>query len=212
MEKRFRNNDFKYIAIDSVFCADIKYEICLKTNVDHSAQNLSNISQKWQRIIIARLHCHPIPITLVSIYAPINPPPGQTTASDNADAFCIDLQRTINKTPRKDILLVMSDFNARVNKQQHLSTSSVMAIHAVDDLNENGQRLIEFCSHNNLIIANTFFEHKVIHKMSWMHPGNNKWYMLDYTLVNRKFRSTIEGVRVHRTAAEVIGTDHHLIR
>ena len=165
-----------------------------------------------ERIITAQLHCHPIPITLVSIYAPINPPLGQTTASDNADALYIDLQRTINKTPRKDILLVMGDFNARVNKQQHLSTSSVMGIHAVDDLNENGQCPIEFCSDGNLIIANTFFEHKAIHKMSWMHPGNKKWYMLDYTLVNRKFRSTIEDVRVHRTAAGVIGTDHHLIR
>ncbi|CAM4859591.1 unnamed protein product [Rotaria socialis] len=165
-----------------------------------------------ERIITARLQCHPVSITLVSIYSPINPPPGQTTASDNADAFYIDLQRTINKTPRKDILIVMGDFNARVSKQQHLSGSSVVGIHAVDDLNENGQRLIDFCSRNDLIIANTFFEHKAIHQMSWMHPGNKKWHMLDYTLVNRKFRSTIEDVRVHRTAAGVIGTDHHLIR
>ena len=46
MEKKFRNNDFKYIAIDSVFCADFKYEICLKTNVVYSVENPSNISQK----------------------------------------------------------------------------------------------------------------------------------------------------------------------
>jgi hypothetical protein len=36
--------------------------------------------------------------------------------------------------------------------------------------------------------------------------------MLDYTLVNRKFRSSVEDVRVHRTAAGAIGTDHHLLR
>ena len=47
--KKFRSNDFKYIVIDSVFCADFKYEICLKTNVVHSVQNPSNMSQKCQK-------------------------------------------------------------------------------------------------------------------------------------------------------------------
>ena len=49
MEKRFPSNDFKYIALDSVFCADFEYEICLKTIVDHSVQNPSNINQKCQK-------------------------------------------------------------------------------------------------------------------------------------------------------------------
>ena len=49
MGKRFRSNDFKYIAIDSVFYADFQYEICLKMNVVHSDQNPSNISQKCQK-------------------------------------------------------------------------------------------------------------------------------------------------------------------
>ena len=49
MEKEFRSNDFEYISIDSVFCADFKYEICSKMNVVHSVENSSNISQKWQK-------------------------------------------------------------------------------------------------------------------------------------------------------------------
>ncbi|CAF2569830.1 unnamed protein product, partial [Rotaria sp. Silwood2] len=36
--------------------------------------------------------------------------------------------------------------------------------------------------------------------------------MLDYNLVNKQFRSSVEDVRVHRTAAGAIGTDHHLLR
>ena len=52
MAKRFPSNDFKYIPIDSVFCADFKYEICLKTNVDYSVQNPSNISQNCQKSAI----------------------------------------------------------------------------------------------------------------------------------------------------------------
>ncbi|CAF5188491.1 unnamed protein product, partial [Rotaria sp. Silwood1] len=36
--------------------------------------------------------------------------------------------------------------------------------------------------------------------------------MLDYVLVNRKFRSSVQDVRVHRGATGGIGTDHHLLR
>ena len=50
MEKRFHSNDLKYIVIDSVFCADSKYEILLKTNEDYSIQNLLNINQKYQKL------------------------------------------------------------------------------------------------------------------------------------------------------------------
>ncbi|CAF4446521.1 unnamed protein product [Rotaria sp. Silwood2] len=164
------------------------------------------------RILTARLQRHPIYITIIAVYSPINPPPGQSTAIDAADAFYIDLQQTLDKTPKNEMVLIMGDFNARVSQQQHLDGFSVVGKHAVDDLNENGQRLTDFCSNNDIIIANTFFEHKPIHQMTWMHPGNKKWHMIDYTLVNRKFRSSVEDVRVYRTAASVIGTDHHLVR
>ena len=45
-----------------------------------------------------------------------------------------------------------------------------------------------------------------------MHPRTRKWHTSDYTLVNNKFRSSVEDVRFHRKATEVIGTDHHLMR
>jgi exonuclease III len=175
-----------------------------------------NCGSTWEavsdRIITARLKCHPISITLIAVYSPTNPPPDQPMATDTADTFYIELQQTIEKTPKNDMVLIMGDFNARVSQQQHLDGSSVVGKHAVDDLNENGQRLTDLCSNNDLIIANTFFEHKQIHQMTWMHPGNKKWHMIDYTLVNRKFRSSVEDVRVYRMAAGSIGTDHHLVR
>jgi hypothetical protein len=114
--------------------------------------------------------------------------------------------------PKGDMLLIVDDFNARVGKQDNHGPGNVIGPHTVDSTNENGKRLIDFCNLNNLIVTNTFFQHKPIHQTSWMHPGKKVWHMLDYTLVNKKFRSSVEDVRVHRTAAGVIGTDHHLLR
>ena len=165
-----------------------------------------------EQIISCRLSAHPVNVTLVSIYAPINAQNTQRTTAEASDTFYLDLQRTIDKIPSSDMILIMGDFNARVGKQKQQTSSGVIGPYATDQLNENGRRLTEFCQHNDLIITNTFFQHKTIHQASWMHPGNKKWHMLDYTLVNRKFRSSVEDVRVQRSCAGTIGTDHHLLR
>ena len=49
-KKSFAGNDLKYIVIDSVFCADFKYEIFLKMNEDYSVQNPSNTTQKCHKL------------------------------------------------------------------------------------------------------------------------------------------------------------------
>ena len=148
----------------------------------------------------------------MSIYAPINPRTAQQATVEASDTFYIELQRTVDKIPSNDMILIMGDFNARVGKQKQRPTSSVIGPHAIDQLNENGRRLVEFCQNNDLIITNTFFQHKAVHQTSWMHPGNKKWHMLDYTLVNRKFRSSVEDIRAQRSCDGIIGTDHHLLR
>ena len=71
---------------------------------------------------------------------------------------------------------------------------------------------MDFCEINNIIVSKTFFKHKLVHQISWMHPTNKIWHMIDYTLVNKKFRSSVESVRMLRGAAGSIGTDHHLMR
>jgi exonuclease III len=186
--------------------------ICLNKQATAAWKNLGAVWEPVnERILMVRLQCTPINVTLLAIYSPVNPN-GQQMAITASDNFYTDLQRTINKAPSNDLLLIMGDFNARVGKQQHHTSGNVVGPHAIDHINENGQRLVDFCAANNLIISNTFFQHKAVHQRTWMHPGNKKWHMLDYTLVNRKFRSSVEDVRVHRMAAGAIGTDHHLLR
>ncbi len=186
--------------------------ICLNKQATTAWKNLGAVWEPInERILMVRLQCTPVNVSLLAIYSPINPN-GQPLLITASDTFYADLQRTIDSIPSNDLILIMGDFNARVGKQQHYTSSKVVGPHAVDHINENGQRLVDFCAANNLIISNTFFQHKRVHQTTWMHPGNKKWHMLDYTLVNSKFRSSVEDVRVHRMAAGAIGTDHHLLR
>ena len=62
------------------------------------------------------------------------------------------------------MIFIMVYFNARVSKQQSQNESSIVGSHAIDHLNENGQRLVNFYAQNDLVIKNTFFEQKAIYK------------------------------------------------
>ncbi|CAF1347888.1 unnamed protein product [Adineta ricciae] len=148
-----------------------------------------NIGAFWkavnERIVMVRLQGTAVNVTIIAVYSPVNPN-GNKTAATASDKFYTDLQQTLSTVPSKDLLLIMGDFNARIGKQQNYTSNNVVGPHTTDHINENGQRLVDFCAANDLIITNTFFQHKPIHQTTWMHPGHKKWHTLDYTLVNRE--------------------------
>ena len=63
------------------------------------------------------------------------------------------------------MLLVLGDFNARVGPSPY--PSSLHGSHNPDTRNNNGERLVDFCNHNGLVILNTIFPHKKIHQWTW---------------------------------------------
>ena len=58
-------------------------------------------------------------------------------------------------TPQKDVLFITGDWNAKVGNQE---TPGVTGKFGLGIWNEAGQRLIEFCQENALVIANTLFQ------------------------------------------------------
>ena len=68
--------------------------------------------------------------------------------------FYEDLQDLVELTPKKDVLFIKGDWNAKVGSQETPRLTGKFG-HGIQ--NEVGQRLIEFCQKNALIIANTLF-------------------------------------------------------
>ena len=71
------------------------------------------------------------------------------------ERFCEDLQDLLELTPKKDVLFIIGDSNAKVRSQE---TPGVTGKFGLGVQNEAGQRLIEFCQENALVIANTLFQ------------------------------------------------------
>ena len=86
----------------------------------------------------------PFNITVIQVYAPTE-----------VERFCEDLQDLLELTPQKDVLFITGDWNAKVESQE---TPGVTGKCGLGMWNEAGQRLIEFCQENALVIANTLFQ------------------------------------------------------
>ena len=69
--------------------------------------------------------------------------------------FYEDLQDLLELTPKKDVLFIIGDWNAKLGSQE---TPGVMGKFDLGIQNEAGQRLIEFCQEKALVIQNTLFQ------------------------------------------------------
>ena len=89
----------------------------------------------------------PFNITVIQVYAP-------TTNTEEAERFYEDLQDLLELTPKKDVLFIIGDWNAKVGSQEIPGVTGKIG-HGVQ--NDAGQRLTEFCQENALVIENTLF-------------------------------------------------------
>ena len=105
---------------------------------------------KNDRMISVRIQGKPFNITVIQVYAPTG-----NTEEAEVEWFYEDLQDLLELTPKKDVLFIMGDWNAKVGSQE---TPGVTGKFGLGMQNEAGQRLIEFCQENALVKANTFFQ------------------------------------------------------
>ena len=98
-------------------------------------------------MISVRFQGKPFNITVIQGYAPTN-----NAEEAEVEWFYEDLQDLLELTPKKDFLFIIGDWNAKVGSQE---TPRVTGKFGLGIRNEAGQRLIEFCQENALVIANT---------------------------------------------------------
>ena len=101
-------------------------------------------------MISVRFQGKPFNITVIQVYAPTS-----NTEKTEVVWFYEDLQDLLELTPQKDVLFIIGDWNAKVRSQE---TPGITGKFGLGIRNEAGQRLIEFCQENALVIANTLFQ------------------------------------------------------
>ena len=109
---------------------------------------------------------------------------------------------------RHVFLIIMDDLNAKVGSN-NLGHARAMGQQGCGVKNNNGERLIDFCELNDLVVGGTLFPHKVIHKLTWFSPNHRDKNQIDHLLINGKRCRSLKDVRVRR--GDDVGSDHYLV-
>ena len=108
--------------------------------------------------------------------------------------------------PKKDVLFIIGDWNAKVASQK---TPGVTGKFGLGVRNEAGQRLIEFCQENILVMANTVFQQHKRRLYTWTSPDGQHQNQNDYILCSQRWRSSIQSAKT-KTGADC-GSHHELL-
>ena len=169
------------------------------------SQNDRVISVRFQgkpfNSTVIQVLCNPSSqFTVIQFYA-------LTSNAEEAEVewFYEDLQDLLELTPKKDVLFLIGDWNAKVGSQE---IPGVTGKFGLGVQNEAGQRLIEFCQENTLVIANTLLQqHKS--RLYTSSPDGQHRNQIDYILCSQRWRSSIQSAKT-RPGADC-GSDHELL-
>ena len=113
-------------------------------------------------MISVRFQGKPFNITVIQVCVPAS-----NAEEAEAEWFYEDLQDLLELTPPKDVLFMIGYWGAKVGNQE---TPGVTGKFDLEIWNEAGQKLIEFCQDNALVIANTLFQQHRRGLYTWTSP------------------------------------------
>ncbi|XP_056017205.1 relaxin receptor 1-like [Ostrea edulis] len=199
-----------YVVLSDTFCW---IPIILIGLLAHGGVQISSDVYAWVVVLVLPINSALNPFiytfsmiykkTVIACYAPT-----EVAEEDDKDIFYEKLQELIETTPRHDILVVLGDLNANVGND-NIGKEATMGMHGRGERNNNGERLVELCEENSLVIEGTIFKHRDIHKQTWTSPDGHTNNQIDHIIINRRWRGSLQDVRVKRGAD--IDSDYSLV-
>lgn len=186
------------------------------TGVDKTSRAKSGVSvlikKKWkrevvswkeinERIIRITMSMFGVKLEIIGVYGP-----NDDDTVDNKRDFYEDLGEVVDECSDSSEMLIMGDFNGRVGRKIN---DEIVGQWGEDTINDNGRRLIDFCTGQECVIMNGKFKHKDIHKFTWVRPSRNQKSIIDYVITKIKRTIKIQDVMVKRGVE--CGSDHHIV-
>ena len=124
---------------------------------------------------------------------------GPTCNAEEAEVerFYEDLQDLLELTPKKDVLFILGDWNAKVGNQETPGITGKF-----------GLGVIEFCQDHALVIANTLFQEHKLQLYTWTSPNGQYQNQIDYVLHIQRWRSSVRRQKqdLELTVAHIISS------
>ena len=124
--------------------------------------------------------------------------------------FWSELTRCVDVLSTRNYVVELGDLNARVDDGE---VEGVLGKYGVPDESESGERLLDVCVEQELVMGNSFFKKKWINKYTWVRVGNERVIeraLMDYVLITKRMVGRLKDVHVFRGVAAGM-SDHFLV-
>ena len=146
-------------------------------------------------------------IAFVSAYAPVNAE--NVRGRKEMDEFWCELNECVKNLQKSGKVVLLGDMNAKVGS---VEIERIVGKWGVDGVNENGEHLVGLCAERRMFLANTFFQHKQIHRFTWCRAegsSREQKSLIDYVVLDESMRRWVQDARVVRGLFE--GSDHRAV-
>jgi len=113
-------------------------------------------------------------------------------SDESKDSFYEELEQVFDHFPKYHMKMLLGDFNAKVGRQNIFKSIIGQGI-LHHDINDNGVRLVNFATSQNLVVKSTMFRHRNIHKYSytWTSPDGKTHNQIDHVLIDSRWHSSV---------------------
>ncbi|GFO12223.1 MORC family CW-type Zinc finger protein 3 [Plakobranchus ocellatus] len=122
-------------------------------------------------------------LNIIQVYAPTS-----ACSDDDIEKFYEELEEARTQCSQQNPLIIMGDFNAKVGEGRE---ENIVGPHGLGTRNLRGEKLVEWCKMNNLIIGNTWFQQPPRRKWTWKSPGEEIRNQIDFILLSHRFRNAL---------------------
>ena len=120
-----------------------------------------------------------------------------TAATDEEmERFYQDLSQAVKQVPKRDMLLIMGDFNAKVGRREPSRMSSAVGLYGLGVTNEAGEQLEDFCLKHEMALANTMFKQHP-RRLGWTSPDGNTRNQIDYISIAQRWKTSLMHCRMY---------------
>jgi len=172
--------------------------VIMKNDIGHMVKSYCQVSD---RIVVVRLDTEPVGTTVISVYMPTS-----AHKDEEVEEVYDKIEEQLRMVNGDENLIILGDWNAVVGQGKE---ANIIGSFGLGKRNGRGERLVEFCTTNQLVIANTFFKNPIRRIYTWKQPGDINRYQIDYIMVKQRFRNQVKNCKTFPGAD--IDSDHNLV-
>ncbi|XP_055387196.1 craniofacial development protein 2-like, partial [Condylostylus longicornis] len=157
------------------------------------------------RTLLLQIHAKPLNINIIQTYAPT-----ADKTDEDVESFYNEVEELMKMTKKHEINIIMGDFNAKIGKSQ---VEKIVGPFGLGTRNPRGDRLIQFCTEQELKIMNTWFCLPPRRLYTWKSPEDNDRNIIrnqiDFILINQRYSTCVSKVSTYPGAD--VPSDHNLL-